>query len=64
MLHRLSRNLLNPLERSRLKGLLGFSVASEPQFIGRLREKYGSEIVDAALTFHAPLRREVAQYAV
>jgi retron-type reverse transcriptase len=64
MLHRSSRNLLNLLERSRLKGLLGFSVANEPQFVGRLREKYGNEVIDAALTFHAPLRQELAQFVV
>ena len=64
MLHRSSRNLLNPLERSRLKGFLGFSAANEPQFLGRMREKYGSDVVDAAMKFHAPLRHEVAEFAV
>jgi hypothetical protein len=60
MLHRSAHGLLGPLERSRLKGFLGFTVANEPDFIGRLRLKYGNEAVDAALRFHAPTRAEMA----
>jgi RNA-directed DNA polymerase len=63
MLNRSSQDLLNPLERSRLKGLLGFSAANEPEFLGRMRKKYGSHIVEAALKFHAPLRHEMAEFA-
>ena len=59
MLHRSAHGLLNSLERSRLKGLLGFTVANEPAYVGRLRLKYGSEVVDAALRFHAPKRAEM-----
>jgi RNA-directed DNA polymerase len=64
MLHRSSQNLLNPFERSRLKGLLGFCVANEPHFVGRLRVKYGGEVVDAALRFYAPLRHEMAEFMI
>jgi RNA-directed DNA polymerase len=59
MLHRSSKELLDQIERSRLKGLLGFCVANEPNFLGRMRNKYGDQIVDAALKFHAPKRSEM-----
>ncbi len=61
MLHRSSQGMLDLLERSRLKGLLGFSVAAEPEFLTRLRAKYGSNVVDAALSFRAPTRSQMAQ---
>jgi RNA-directed DNA polymerase len=59
MLNRSSQDLLDLLGRSRLKGLLGFSIAAEPEFLGRLRIKYGNDVVDAALSFHAPKRAEM-----
>jgi RNA-directed DNA polymerase len=59
MLHRSSKELLDQLERSRLKGLLGFCIANEPNFLGRMREKYGDQVVDSALRFHAPKRSEM-----
>ncbi len=58
MLHRSSKDLLSLTERGRLKGLLGFCVANEPDFLGRMRGKYGSEIVNSALRFHVPTRLE------
>ncbi|MFB9264259.1 reverse transcriptase domain-containing protein [Bradyrhizobium erythrophlei] len=61
MLHRSSKELLNQVERSRLKGLLGFCVANEPAFLGRMRAKYGDQVVDSALRFHAPKRSEMVQ---
>ena len=60
MLNRSSQGLLDLLGRSRLKGLLGFSIATEPEFLDRLRIKYGSSVIDAALSFHAPTRAEMA----
>jgi RNA-directed DNA polymerase len=63
MLHRSSQDQLDLIGRSRLKGLLGFCVANEPQFLGRMREKYGNHAVDSALRFHAPKRSEIAQIA-
>jgi len=59
MLHRSSKEMLDLKQRSRLKGLLGFCVANEPSFLGRMRTKYGDQIVDAALKFHAPKRNEM-----
>ena len=32
-----------------LKGMLGFSIANEPDLVGRMRRKYGNEIVDGVL---------------
>jgi RNA-directed DNA polymerase len=59
MLYRSSKELLNQIERSRLKGLLGFCVANEPLFLNRMRAKYGDQTVDSALRFHAPKRSEM-----
>jgi RNA-directed DNA polymerase len=64
MLHRSSKELLDQIERSRLKGLLGFCVANEPNFLGRMRQKYGDQVIDSALRFHAPKRSEIAQISV
>ena len=61
MLNRSSHSLLNPLERSRLKGLLGLCVATEPHFLGRMRIKYGDEVVNAAMRFYAPLRSHAVE---
>lgn len=58
MLNRFSHEALSLETRSQLKGLLGFCVANEPDFLGRLRVKYGDQLVDAALKFHAPSRSE------
>jgi RNA-directed DNA polymerase len=60
MLHRSSKGLLDPRERSELKGLLGFCVANEGGFVERMREKYGNTVVTSAMQFHAPRRRELA----
>ena len=63
MLHRSSKELLDQVQRSRLKGLLGFCVANESNFLGRMRQKYGDKVIDSALQFHAPKRSELAQVA-
>jgi RNA-directed DNA polymerase len=60
MLHRSSKGLLDPRERSELKGLLGFCVANESAFVGRMREKYGNDVVTSAMQYHAPRRHELA----
>ncbi len=59
MLHRAILNKLDFNDKSKLKGFLGFSAANEPEFIGRLREKYGNKAVDSAMKFHAPKRDEI-----
>lgn len=59
MLYRSSKELLDVAGKSRLKGLLGFCVANEPSFLNRMRAKYGDQIVDSALRFHAPKRADM-----
>lgn len=56
LLHRSTLNQLSVRQRGHLKGLLGFCIANEPSFVGRLRTKYGSPAVDAALQFRVPSR--------
>lgn len=57
LLHRSSLNQLVTEERGRLKGLLGFCVACEPEFVGRMREKYGHKTIDEAMKYHVPKKR-------
>lgn len=59
MLHKASIGQLSASDKSRLKGWLGFTLANEPDFIARMREKYGNDVVDASLAFHAPRRSEL-----
>ena len=54
MLHHVSNNTATLEEKARLKGLLGFSISAEPAFIGRMRQKYGSAVVDQSLQYHIP----------
>ncbi|RDV03227.1 retron St85 family RNA-directed DNA polymerase [Undibacter mobilis] len=56
LLHKSTLGQLDPKRRGYLKGLLGFSVANEPEFLGRLRRKYGDEAVNAALVYFVPKR--------
>ena len=37
-----------------LKGMLGFSLANEPEFVSRLRVKYGNDVVNRVLRFTPP----------
>jgi hypothetical protein len=39
---------------NRLKGMLGFCLATEPDFVSRLRAKYGSPTVNRVLHFSSP----------
>lgn len=59
MLHHVALNTVTSEDRAYLKGLLGFCIATEPGFVGRMRLKYGSEVVDQALQYHIPSRNEV-----
>lgn len=56
LLHKSSQNELDLEKKGELKGLLGFCIANEPEFVSRMREKYGNKIVDDALRFHIPSR--------
>lgn len=52
MLHRWTQGGLDDEGKAKLKGLLGFCLASEPDFVSRLREKYGNEAVTSILRHH------------
>ena len=49
LLDKFGRGLLQEADGAHLKGLLGFAAAAEPDFLTRLRRKYGSEVLDRAL---------------
>ncbi len=52
MLHKVALGSLDIDNLKSLKGMLGFCIANEPEFITRMRGKYGSEIVDSVLRFN------------
>jgi retron-type reverse transcriptase len=56
MLHRSTTETITEVDKGKLKGLLGFCIANEPTYLDRMRNKYGSRVVDAALKFHVPKR--------
>lgn len=58
LIHKSSLGLLDPEQRGHLKGLLGFAVSIEPEFLSRLRTKYGDGPVDDALRYHVPKRQQ------
>lgn len=58
LIHKYSLNLLNVDEVGYLKGMLGFTIANEPQFINRMREKYGDDVINRILQTQIPRRGE------
>ncbi len=58
LLHKLSLEALDVEKMGELKGWLGFSAANEPEFLNRMRRKYGDDLLDRALSFHVPSRAE------
>jgi RNA-directed DNA polymerase len=54
MLHKSTLGKLDQKSIATLKGLLGFCIATEPDFVSRLRGKYGNSAVDAILRYHIP----------
>jgi hypothetical protein len=54
MLHRWAQGRLDDEGKAKLKGFLGFCLASEPDFVSRLREKYGDAPVNSILRYHIP----------
>jgi hypothetical protein len=57
MLHKVLLGTLNTEQMSYLKGMCGFCLANEPEFISRMRHKYGNDIVARVLAFTPPPRR-------
>lgn len=60
LIHKFSLKLLNWKEVGYLKGMLGFTIANEPQFINRMRRKYGDDVIDRILQIQIPSRLEMA----
>jgi hypothetical protein len=61
LLHLFGLGNLDADQLGYLKGMLGFSIANEPDFVTRMRRKYGNEIVDGVLKTHLPRRVERRQ---
>jgi RNA-directed DNA polymerase len=56
MLHKVKTGESDPVKTGKLKGLLGFCLATEPDFVTRMRQKYGYDVVDHVLRFAVPPR--------
>ena len=56
LLHKFSLDQLTMKDVGYLKGMLAFAIANEPDFVGRLRSKYGDELIDTVLKIHLPKR--------
>lgn len=54
MLHKVLVNKSTPENLATLKGLLGFTIANEPDFVSRMRDKYGNAVVDRVLRYQIP----------
>lgn len=54
MLHKVALGTSDISHLSHLKGLLGFCIANEPNFVTRMRRKYGSAVIDNVLKFTPP----------
>jgi RNA-directed DNA polymerase len=54
MLHKVVLGVTDSDHLNYLKGMLGFCIANEPQFLTRMRRKYGSGVVDFVLHFTPP----------
>ncbi|WP_032901455.1 retron St85 family RNA-directed DNA polymerase [Mesorhizobium ciceri] len=55
--HRASQDKLNSTELGVLKGMLGFVNSVEPQFIEKLRERYGSALIGRIQAYDIPKRK-------
>lgn len=56
MLHKVTLGAADAEHVGRLKGLLGFCLATEPSFVSVMRAKYGNRVVDQVLRAEVPKR--------
>jgi RNA-directed DNA polymerase len=49
LLHKFSLGLLDTERTGYLKGMMGFAIANEPDFVTRMRRKYGHGLIEAVL---------------
>jgi RNA-directed DNA polymerase len=54
MLHKVTLGEADVKHLNYLRGMLGFCLANEPEFVSRLRVKYGNDVVDRVLRFSPP----------
>jgi RNA-directed DNA polymerase len=54
MIHKYTLQQLNIGQVGYLKGMLGFAIANEPEFLNRMKTKYGHKVVDQILKTHIP----------
>lgn len=59
LVHRYTLGQLDQKTLGYLKGLLGFANACEPEFLSRLRRKYGDEVVANIMQSFTPIRSEM-----
>ena len=57
MLHKVAIGVSDPVNLGKVKGLLGFCLATEPSFVSRMRSKYGNRVIDEVLRAEVPKRR-------
>lgn len=58
LIHKFSLNQLGMSDVGYLKGMIGFSIANEPEFVSRMRIKYGDDVLDRILSIQIPPRIE------
>lgn len=51
MLHKVKIGEIDPPRILKLRGLIGFVLATEPEFVNRMRSKYGNALIDTVLRF-------------
>lgn len=61
LIHRCSLAQLEPEELGYLHGLLAFALSSERLFVGRMRKKYGDELITSILRYRVPRRDGTAR---
>jgi RNA-directed DNA polymerase len=59
MLHKVLISALDAKQMGYLKGMVGFCLANEPEFITRMRRKYGNDTIDRVLAFTPQPRRVI-----
>ena len=62
LVHRYAMGTIAAADLARLKGLIGFAYDNEPDFLTRIRIKYGSGVLDSILYAKIPIRSEIASW--
>jgi len=54
IVHKAAIGEITPEQLAQGKGLIAFAIAAEPDFVGRLRRKYGDEVVNRIMRYEIP----------